>query len=202
MLSGAFPGVFPAALNHLLAGEAWAHARLKPFAGQTVRLEAPPLPALDLTITAEGGFTAAERDASAAVTITLPADALLRLLGSRMDTAALMASAHIQGPADLADSLGFVLRNLRWDVESDLAACVGDIAAHRLTRFGRRFIDWQRKLARNLAENAVEYFTEERPAIAGRRDAERFSRDVGAAADRLAQLEKRIDALEAARHGR
>ena len=66
MLSGALPGVFPAALNHLLAGEAWAHARLKPFAGQTVRLEAPPLPALDLTITAEGGFTAAERDASAA----------------------------------------------------------------------------------------------------------------------------------------
>ena len=66
MLSGALPGVFPAVLNHLLAGEAWAHARLKPFAGQTVRLEAPPLPALDLTITAEGGFTAAEREAQIA----------------------------------------------------------------------------------------------------------------------------------------
>ena len=43
MLSGVLPGIFPAALNHLLAGEDWARARLQPFAGQTVRLEAPPL---------------------------------------------------------------------------------------------------------------------------------------------------------------
>ena len=167
MLSGVLPGIFPAALNHLLAGEDWARARLQPFAGQTVRLEAPPL-ALELTITADGGFAAA----------------------------ALMALAHIRGPADLADSLGFVLRNLHWDVESDLAAFVGDIAAHRLTRLGRRCVDWQRELARNLAENAAEYLVEERPTLVGRRDADRFSHDVGAAAARLAQLERRIDALE------
>ena len=195
MLSGVLPGILPAALNHLLAGEDWARARLQPFAGQTVRLEAPPL-ALELTITADGGFAAAARDATAAVTLTLPADAPLRLLGSRMDAAALMALAHIRGPADLADSLGFVLRNLHWDVESDLAAFVGDIAAHRLTRLGRRCVDWQRELARNLAENAAEYLVEERPTLVGRRDADRFSHDVGATAARLAQLERRIDALE------
>ena len=42
------------ALNRLLEAEAWARERLAPFAGETVELRAPPLPALRFAIV-EGG---------------------------------------------------------------------------------------------------------------------------------------------------
>ena len=43
-----------AALNRLLEAEDWARARLAPFAGETVELRAPPLPALRFAVRAEG----------------------------------------------------------------------------------------------------------------------------------------------------
>lgn len=192
-----------AALNHLLAGEEWAGKHLKPFAGQAIRLELPPL-VVDLAITPEGRFASVDGDADtpATVTLTFPADAPVRLLANLGDPAALMASAQIQGSADLADCLGFVFRNLRWDVESDLAPLVGDIAAHRLVGFGRQFIGWQQQLAGNLARNLAEYFTEERPVISGRRDVAQFLRDVDAVAASLDQVERRVGALEASRRTR
>jgi len=194
-------GIFLTALNHLLAGEDWSGKHLKPFAGQIVRLECPPL-VVDLAITPEGRFVSAEGDTPANVTITLPAGALLGLLGGMADPSALMSSAQIQGSADLADCIGFVFRNLRWDVESDLAPLVGDIAAHRLVGFGKRFFAWQQELAGNLARNLVEYFTEERPAIAGRRDVQQLAHGVDAVAADLTQVERRVGALEASRRTR
>lgn len=190
-----------AALNHLLAGEEWAAKHLKPFAGQTIRLGLPPL-VVDLAITPEGRFVSADGDTPATVTLTFPADAPVRLLSGLGDPSTLMASAQIQGSADLADCLGFVFRNLRWDVESDLAPLVGDIAARRLVGFGRQFIGWQQQLAGNLVRNLAEYFTEERPVISGRRDVAQFSRDVDAAAASLDQVERRVGALEAPRRTR
>lgn len=63
---------------------------------------------------------------AAAVSITLPADAPLRAL---TDRPALMASAQISGSAEFAECLGFIRRNLHWDVEADVSTLVGDIAA-------------------------------------------------------------------------
>ncbi len=186
---------FIAGLNHLLAGEDWARDRLTPFAGQTVRLEFSPLHSY-FEITPEGFFRKRNGDTPATVTLSLSGATPLHLLGAFGDPAALLASARITGAAGLADCIGFVLRNLRWDVESDLANVVGDIAAHRLVRAGRQLIDWQRKAAWNLARNVAEYFTEENPAIARHRDVERFCREVGALTGPLARLEERIAALE------
>jgi ubiquinone biosynthesis protein UbiJ len=56
-------------LNRLLASEAWARQRLAPFAGETVELRAPPLPALRLRIL-EGG-TVDAGGAEAGLTMTL-----------------------------------------------------------------------------------------------------------------------------------
>jgi ubiquinone biosynthesis protein UbiJ len=196
-------GALLAALNHLLAGEEWAGKHLKPFAGQTARLEVPPL-VVDLAITPEGRFVSADSvsDTPATVTITFPASAPVRLLGGLADPSSLISSAQIQGSADLADCLGFVFRNLRWDVESDLAPLVGDIAARRLVGFGRQIIGWQQQLAGNLARNLAEYFTEERPAITSRRDLAQFSRDVDTVAASLARVERRVGVLEAPRRTR
>ncbi len=193
-----FHRVLTAALNHLLASEDWARARLKPFAGQRVRLEAA-FQVLTLAVTDEGMFAAAPADAVAAVTVILPADLPLRVLGGRMGAASLMASAHVRGPADFADSLGFVLRHLRWDAAGDLAKLTGDIVAHRAIGAVERFVSWQRQSALNLAENVAEYLVEERPTVLGRHTAEHFSREIDDTTARLGPLERRVASLEAAR---
>lgn len=65
----------------------------------------------------------------ATVTISFPQDALLLVL---TDRPAFVAAARISGSGELAECLGFVFRNLQWDIESDLSQWVGDIAARRL----------------------------------------------------------------------
>ena len=188
-------GTALAAINHLLAGEDWARERLSPFAGQTARLEFGAL-ALPLAISADGLFVAAGRDAPADVTITLPADAPLRAL---TDRESLFTAARLVGSAQLAENLGFVFRNLRWDVEADLAQLVGDIAAHRLVAVGSRVASWQRQQALNLAANFAEYFTEENPSIARRDDVEDLCAEATRLPDQVARLAARIAALEARR---
>lgn len=185
------PGAL-AFINHLLAGEDWARDRLKLHAGQALRLELGTL-AWALAITAEGFFAGGDESAAAAVTITLPADAPLRALSDRP---ALLAAAQISGSAELAETVGFLLRNLRWDLENDLARVVGDIAARRLVEGGRRLGGWQAAQARNLAQNLAEYFTEESALIARRQDLADFADEVAALQERLAQIEQRVAALE------
>ena len=186
---------FLAGLNHLLAGEDWARSRLSSFSGQTVWLELPPLQ-FALEITPAGNFCKADGETPAAVTISLSGVSPLRFLAGLTDPSSLLDSTQVKGAAGLADCIGFVFRNLRWDIESDLANVVGDIPAHRLVRAGRQIIDWQQKAAWNLARNVVEYFTEENPAIARHRDIAGFCRDVGSLTGPSARLEDRIAALE------
>ena len=120
-------------VNHLLAGESWARDRLKPYIGQTVCVHIGALK-LPLEISPEGYFQTGNADSPAAVSITLPADAPLRAL---TDRPALMASGQISGSAEFAECLGFIRRNLHWDVEADVSTLVGDIAARRLVAGGK-----------------------------------------------------------------
>lgn len=178
--------------NHLLSGEAWARARLKVFAGQTVRLEFGALH-FPVTITRAGLLETAASDAPVAVNIRLPDDAPLRAL---TDHASLLASIRIAGTADFAETLGFVLRNLRWDAEEDLSLLVGDIAARRLILGGKSLLDWHLRRARNFALNVAEYFTEEDPVIVRRADLARFCAAVATVRDDCAWIEKRLQRLE------
>jgi ubiquinone biosynthesis protein UbiJ len=177
--------------NHLLDGEAWARARLKAFTGQTARLEFGAL-AVPIAITSAGLFEAGESKAVAAVTIRLPADAPLRMLS---DHQSLFSSAHIAGAADLAEALGFVFRNLRWDAEDDLSRLVGDVAAHRMLLGGKRFAAWHLQIAKNLALNIVEYLTEEDRSVTRRTDVANFCAGVDSLRDDCARVEMRLERL-------
>lgn len=179
-------------VNHLLADEDWARERLKAFAGQTVRLELGAL-TLPLAITASGYFAAGDRNAAASVTLKLPADAPLLAL---TDRPALRAATQISGAAELAESLGFVFRNLRWDAESDLALLTGDIAARRLLEGGKQLINWHQQQAKNLALGLAEYFTEENPTIARLQDVTTFCLEISSLQGALAELEQRVTSLE------
>lgn len=179
------------ALNHLITGEPWAGERLRAFAGQRLAIAGGPFP-VHLGVTAAGLFAAVEASGEPAVTITLPADFAARLL---VDRGSLFAAAKLAGSADFAETLAFVFRNLRWDVEDDLARRVGDIAAHRMVRAGRAAHQWQRAALHNLAANVADYATEESALLVPPRAVQAFVLAVDTLRDDVARLEKRLQRL-------
>ena len=191
----ALPAPLIAAINHLLGQASWAREKLAPFAGHAAQIKLPPFEAAFLI--GDDGCICSPTDANAAaaepeVIIALPATApLLALQGKD----AVMRAARIEGSAEFAEALGFVIRNLRWDVEEDLSTVVGDIAAHRIVSGTREFAAWQQQAAQNLAENLAEYFTEEQPLIARRAAIADFSTEVDRLRDDVARLEKRLQRL-------
>jgi ubiquinone biosynthesis protein UbiJ len=185
-----------AAINHLLAREAWATDRLRPFAGRRVRLRLPPLPDLALAIAETGLLERASGDAAADLTITLKPGALPALL-ARDDR--LMREADIAGDTELGAALQAVFRNLRWDVEEDLSRVVGDAAAHRAVSAGRSIAAWQKDAARRLGDNVAEFLKEESGQLPRPADVAAFSREVAETRDAVERLEKRIARLAAQR---
>jgi len=180
-----------AALAHLLARESWARERLRPHAGAVVRIEGGPL-ALALRIDEHGMLLASEAAGEADVTLSLPADAPLRLL---LDRQSLFAGIHLAGSADIAEALAFVFRNLRWDVEEDLARFVGDIPARRLGMLGDRLSREIREGSRRLAANVAEFASEEAGIVVSAREVSSLVSAIDRLRDDLARLEKRVQRL-------
>jgi ubiquinone biosynthesis protein UbiJ len=185
-----------AAVNHLLGQSTWARKKLAPFAGHIAQIKMPPFEAA-FVVLADGllGMPEAAEEGeelSSEVCISLPATTPLLLL---QGTDAVMRAARLEGSAEFAEALGFVIRNLGWDVEEDLSRFVGDIAAHRLVDGAKQFSGWQKQAAQNFAENVVEYLTEEQPVIARRVAIADFSSDIDRLRDDVARLEKRLQRL-------
>ena len=181
-----------AGLNHLLTQHPWAAERLRPFAGQAVEFRCPPFPDLRVRITDNGLLDRARAEAASTLVVKLTAGALPLLL-ARDETA--RNQVEIEGSADLASTVDYLFRNLTWDVEEDLSKVFGDIVAHRLASGGRALAAWQREAALRLAENLVEYWTEEQPLLARPVDVENFCGNVDTLRDDVARLEKRIEHL-------
>ncbi len=181
-----------AALNHLLEQQPWAAERLRPFAGQAVEFRCPPFPDLRLRVTDTGLLDRAQAETVSALVVKLTPGTLPFLL-ARDETA--RKQVEIEGSADLASAVDHLFRNLNWDFEEDLSKVFGDIVAHRLASGGRAFAAWQRETALRLAENLVEYWTEEQPLLARPDDVEHFCREVDTLRDDVARIEKRIERL-------
>jgi len=182
-----------AGLNHLLAQQPWAAERLKAFAGQCVEFRCPPFPNLRLAILDTGFTEQARADAESALVVKLSPGALPLVLAR--DEAALK-EIEVEGSAELASAIQYLFRHVVWDIEEDLSRFFGDIVAHRLVSGGKAFVAWQRDAATRLAENWVEYWTEEQPLLARPADVEKFCREVDTLRDDAARLEKRIERLK------
>jgi ubiquinone biosynthesis protein UbiJ len=184
------------ALNHLLQQQPWAAERLRPFAGQGVEFRCPPFPDLRFAITDTGLLDRAQAETASALVVKLTPGTLPFLL-ARDETA--LKQVEIEGSADLASAVDQLFRHLSWDFEEDLSKVFGDVVAHRLASGGRAFAAWQREGALRLAENLVEYWTEEQPLLARPADVTSFCRNVDALRDDVARLEKCIERLEGTR---
>jgi ubiquinone biosynthesis protein UbiJ len=181
---------FSFALNHLLAAEPWARARLAPFAGETIELRGPPFPALRFVILPGGTLEAGGEHP--ALTITLTPEALLSLARGPEHFA---RSLEVAGDARLAAEVVALARHLRWDFEEDLSKLFGDVAAHRIADAGRALARWHADAARRLVESLVDYAVDEKRMLMARREVDDFAGAVARLRDALERLEKRIERL-------
>lgn len=184
------PGIY--ALNHLLEAEAWARDKLKPYAGQCVEFRSPPLPALHLEILDTGLLRTAAADATPNLIVNIGAAALPAALRGED---ALMREIGIEGNADLASTVQYLFRHLRWDIAEDLSKVFGDVIAQRMVSEGKRIAAWNREAAEKLAQNFAEYWVEEQPLLARPAEVRKFLADVDQLRDDLARLEKRLEIL-------
>lgn len=131
-------------LNHVLSSEDMAMQRLRPHAGRCIRFQLtgwpsllPPLPELSFLITPAGlvewtgqAGAAPEPDLHVRVDASNPALALVQGLSGQRP------AVDIAGDAALATDVNWLIDNLRWDVQDDLARVIGPAAAHELARIG------------------------------------------------------------------
>lgn len=184
---------FALALNRLLDAEPWARERLAQFAGETVELRAAPLPALRLQIGPEGRVAPAAAAAGFSLTIELAPESAAALLKGE---AHFMRAVRVSGNARLAGELRRLARHLRWDFEEELAALVGDVAAHRLAGLVRSFAAWQVDAARRLAEALLDYALEERRWLVPRAEAAAHAAELARLRDGIERLERKVALLD------
>lgn len=175
-------------LNHLIKQESWAIARLRLFSGAHISIIGLPL-AITLAIDQHGFFSTSQISDQPDVTLTFPSDPLGRGL---LSPEQLVSSIKISGSVDLAETLGFIFRNLRWDIESDLANFVGDIPAHRLSRIGSSLYSQTANGIQRLGQNFVEFAREDSALLVSDSELTQFGRNVDELRDDLARLEQRI----------
>lgn len=180
-----------AGLNHLLQGSGWASARLTPFSGRRARFSLPPFH-LELCVAPNGLFELSAEETAPDVVISLPTETPF-LLPQGIDR--VVSLAHVAGNAEFATELSFIFRRLNWDVEEDLSAVVGDIAARRLVRGAQQLVGWQKQAATRLAENLAEYLTYENPLLVPGADFIALREGIGRFGAELAEVEARFAKL-------
>jgi ubiquinone biosynthesis accessory factor UbiJ len=130
-------------LNHVLSSEAVATAKLQPHSGRRVQLEVvdwptvfPAWPTSVFAITPAGLLewqpvpVGSPPDVSPDLTISIlannPAQMLLQVLSGQRPR------IEVSGDAALAGDISWLMDNLRWDIQDDIARWVGQGPAHQL----------------------------------------------------------------------
>jgi len=181
-----------AVINHLLAQEPWAQAKLIAHRDKTACIDAG-VAQLMLTVTGDGYLKNADENAVPAVTIHLKLSDLPLILANRERA---VSYVRIEGDADFANAISQLSQSLRWDAEEDLGKVVGDIAATRIVSSAKSMAAAAQTTQKQLAENVAEYFLEEQPMLIRPHVMSEFSSEVVKLRDDLERLSKRIEKLE------
>jgi ubiquinone biosynthesis protein UbiJ len=96
----------------------------------------------------------------------------------------------------LAQLLGRLAGQIRWEYEEDLARFIGDAPANFAVRQGKKFIAAGKSAATDLIENVIEYVSEERKVLLNKRDFLIRKNELNVLRDAVDRLEKRIQLLD------
>ncbi|HRP27260.1 MAG TPA: hypothetical protein PLG77_02370 [Burkholderiaceae bacterium] len=149
-------------VNHVLAGEAVATHKLRAHNGRVLRLRLdgwpaplPPLPDLAFRVTPAGLLEWCDADAPLDIDLQLRLDASNPALLLARLASGEQPGVDVQGDAQFAADLSWLMDNLRWDVQDDLERLVGKAPAHEIARIGRLLADGLRHALRTLSGMAV-----------------------------------------------
>lgn len=143
--------------NHVLGSEPVAMRRLQPHAGRSIQLHfegwpalLPPLPTTTFRVTNAGllewcaDAAPVEADLLVEIDASNPALAMVQTLtGERPKVA-------VAGDAAFATDLNWLIDNLRWDVQDDLARIVGQGPAREVARIAAGVAAGLREAARTV----------------------------------------------------
>jgi ubiquinone biosynthesis protein UbiJ len=190
-----------AAINHLLAQEAWAREALAPHGGKVACIDTGAI-ALRLRVTRDGMLEASpdpapgpadEARQGANVTIRIKLADLPLIAQNR---ARAFSYVKIEGDAEFANTLSQLSQGLRWEAEHDLERVLGPIAARRLAGGARGLVDGARALHGRVSENLAEFFLDEQPMLVRPSSVEQFGADVNRLRDDVERTAKRLARLE------
>jgi ubiquinone biosynthesis protein UbiJ len=146
-------------LNHVLGAEPVATERLKPHAGRTIELAttgwpsllpAPPPCVFRITPAGLMEWCGMSRDIGADLTLRLDASNPALLVTKAL--AGEMPPVAVEGDAQLAGDINWLLQNLRWDVAADLERLFGPTVAQQMHRMGRALATALRSAIQGLGQ--------------------------------------------------
>jgi ubiquinone biosynthesis protein UbiJ len=193
------------------------HAVLRPVVSLLNRNIAESTPARELCAKLEGTVVAVRvRDTALAayfvvdddaldVVASMPAEpdvvicgsiiTLAKMAGQSGEAAIRDGSLELTGDAELAGQFQQLLTYARPDVEEELSAVVGDVAAHRLGEIARGVSRWGRSARSTMGENIREYLQEESRDAPSRYEVDQFASDVGTLRDDVDRIEARLNQI-------
>ena len=183
-------------INHVLSAEPWAMAELSRHANKTILIEMP-LGNLGFELSSEGLLKAASEIEQPSLILSISAKALTDILGSPGNLREQAFKAvQIAGDADLAQLLGRLIGQVRWEYEEDLSRLLGDAPAHFAVKQGKKWISASKSAAVDLLDNVVEYVSEEKKVLLNKRDFVNRKAELNDLRDAVDRIEKRIQLLE------
>jgi ubiquinone biosynthesis protein UbiJ len=153
-------------LNHVIAAEPEAMAKLRPYVGRSIRIDwegrpawlpawVPNPPQAHWQVSAAGLLdlvTGAEAVSDeGGLRVALDGRALLDWgLAPAGAVAGSAPPMDVQGDAGFAAALSWLAQHLRWDLEDDLARVLGDRPARALAQAGQALVAGLRRVASGL----------------------------------------------------
>lgn len=183
-------------INHVLESESWALSEMAKHAGKTILLKLP-VGGFGIEISSRGLLNPLQQVIDPSLILEVSANALSNLAvanGGLREQA--FKAVKITGDADLAQLLGRLSGQLRWEYEEDLARFVGDAPANFAVRQSKKLLAASRSAARDLLDNVVEYVSEERKVLLNKRDFMAHKSALNDLRESVERIEKRIQILE------
>ncbi len=148
-------------INHVLSGEEAATRRLQTHAGRCITFQMngwpsllPPLPRLSFVVTPAGLLEWSGNDSPVPADLDVSMDASNPALAVLQGLAGRRPAVEVAGDAELASDVSWLMANLRWDAQDDLARLIGPGPAHELARVGSRLASGFRDAIAALADLA------------------------------------------------
>ena len=142
-------------VNHVLGSEPVAMRRLKPHAGRSIQLHfrgwpalLPPLPATTFRVTNAGLLEWCDAEASIEPDLRVEIDASNPALAMFQTLTGERPKVVVAGDAEFATDLNWLIDNLRWDVQDDLARLLGQEPAREVARIAAGVAAGLREAAR------------------------------------------------------